>query len=713
MKKILLLCLLILNLKSMASHLSGGWIETEVINSNTIKVRLKAITYCAGIPLGSSETVSIQSLSNGSLSPINQSLVFIDTMNIETYCQGVQTVCNSVFGTINGYRLWIYEGIVNLPAGFGSSIRIGYDLCCRPGNAVNIAATSYNYSMYTELYNLNTYKNDSPVKFSYDILASSGDTNAIAYSFVDLEADSLSYSLSSVLENTIPSITNCTYQLGFTPSNPLGINNYSNLDANTGTYYFYGPLAGDYAVGFEVLEYRNGTLLSKIQGEQVIQMVPSNINNQFLFSATGDTYKAFVPCQTDTVTYNAYFNAGDSIEISVDSMSYYSGAVLQVSNISPTQMQAQFIWQPSFSNISMKPDKIVFRISKYACPYLKRLTYITKYNVNSCGIDSVWPGDINLDKTVNLIDGIYLAAAYGDSGSARPNSSINWMAQYSPNWSSSFGSGANHKHADCDGNGLVDLLDAQAIAQNFNLTHAKTSGAQNNMSSSIYDPTITMGTPVGAYINATASVPLSIGDAVKKVLGANAVLFRVNSNPNVVDATTLQFTPQSGISNANDILITQYVNTSTGSIYIAFVKKNMGYFSGHGLMGNLTFKIKPNVSPGPATLSLDQPKLFAPNMYPMSVKAGPVKTFSVSLGLSNQRISNVGISPNPANTSVQITHSKTMQAFEIVDVTGKVILSKKCDGFSVNVNIENINKGLYFIKVISNSEIITSKLVKE
>jgi hypothetical protein len=714
MRKILFLAFMILWVNSWASHFSGGWIEAQVINSNTIKVKLKLITDCAGISLGSTESVNVSAIPGPIAMPSTQfTLNLISSIKIENYCDSLSSTCYGGFQT--GFKLWTYEGVILIPSSISNSVRIYYQTCCRAVYINNLVPT-YNYAIYTDIFSLNSVQNNSPSKYSYDIFSSANDTSVISYSFTDLESDSLSYQLSTPVETANPIILN-PFSAGYSASHPLGTNLYSNLNGGTGTYEFKSPSAqGIYSVAFNLNEYRNGQKLSVINGEQVIFSKAINTNGIFNFGATGDSYKAFEPCNADTITYNVSFNLNDSIVVNVDSLGSYTGATFNVTNISPTQKQATFIWQPDYSAITMNPDKVVFHVTKFACPYKKVLTYTTIYNVNSCPSDSVWPGDINLDKTVNLIDGIYLAAAYNDNGAPRANPSINWMPQYALDWTNSFNSGGNHKHADGDGNGTVNILDALAIAQNFNLTHAKVAGNNySKISSTIYDPTITFGTPSFTGTNTIVNMPVSIGDVTKKVLGTNAVLFRIDADPAFIEGNTLQFIPNAGIiTNTNDIVITQYKDVANSDLYIAFVKKNNGSFSGNGLLGQFNFKVKATAPIGSTNLYISNERLFGPKMLPQSVLGGPFKTLNIVLGLKQfGQLSNISITPNPFQNNFAVGNDKPISTYEIMDMTGKIILKKNVNTNNFNVNTENLNSGIYFIKMFVEGKAIVSKMVKE
>jgi Secretion system C-terminal sorting domain len=719
MKKILLLVFLVLGLSAKASHILGGWIEAEVINNTTIKVRLKLIASCnssPAVPVFTSENVTISGLNSSgvpNLLSFTASLNYVANYEIETHCSNILTRCQSNSSFYPGYVLFVYEGIITLPPGISNNVRINFETCCWA--FLSNLASSGNFSIYTDLYSLNSFKNNSPSKSTSDLFANFNDTNTISFSFIDAESDSLHYQLANPLEVSAPIPILSQFFSGYSYNHPVGNAFYSTLDSNSGTYAFYSPNVGAYAIAVELIESRNGQILSVTHAEQLISVdYPFGNGNTTFFSVNGQGYKKFNPCKKDTISYVVNYNLNDSIGITVDSISYYTGATLNITTLSPSQKIAQFVWQPPINTVSMQLDKVVFRFTKYTCPTVKKLAYLTKFLVSACPNDSVWPGDINQDKTVNLIDGIYLAAAYNDSGIPRVNPSLNWTPQYALDWVNSFSSGSNHKHADGDGNGKVELLDAAAIAQNFNLTHAK-SASSNIIANTIYDPEITFGTPSYVAVNTIVNVPISLGNTIKKVLGTNAVLFKIDTDPNYIDGSTLQFIPNAGIiTNTNDIVLTQYKDVANADLYIAFVKKNNGSFSGNGLMGQFNFKIKATAPIGNTNLYISNEQLYGPKMQPQGVLAGPFKTLNIVLGLKQYgQISNIHITPNPFSSSFSVSNDKLISTYEVMDMTGKIILKKNVNANNFNVNTETLNSGIYFIKMFVDGKVVVSKLVKE
>ncbi|MEL6673605.1 MAG: T9SS type A sorting domain-containing protein [Bacteroidota bacterium] len=91
----------------------------------------------------------------------------------------------------------------------------------------------------------------------------------------------------------------------------------------------------------------------------------------------------------------------------------------------------------------------------------------------------VMPGDADHDQLVHNVDLLALGLFYGDTGPTRANASLNWQPQPASAWGDTLQSTlADSKHADTDGNGVINMDDTLAIDQNYGLVHTfnKTGG---------------------------------------------------------------------------------------------------------------------------------------------------------------------------------------------------------------------------------------------
>ncbi len=89
------------------------------------------------------------------------------------------------------------------------------------------------------------------------------------------------------------------------------------------------------------------------------------------------------------------------------------------------------------------------------------------------------------------------------------------------------------------------------------------------------------------------------------------------------------------------------------------------------------------------------------------IKAGD-KGYSSLLNTQSENIS-VSIYPNPASEMVNINSTKQVDKVEIYNALGQIVLS---DVANNNVNISSLNKGVYYMTVVVENEIVTTKFVK-
>ena len=78
--------------------------------------------------------------------------------------------------------------------------------------------------------------------------------------------------------------------------------------------------------------------------------------------------------------------------------------------------------------------------------------------------------------------------------------------------------------------------------------------------------------------------------------------------------------------------------------------------------------------------------------------------------LSNENFSaeKIKIHPNPVKNIIYIENI-TDSNYEICDITGKRVLN----GNNSEINVSSLEKGVYFLKVTSEENILTQKFIKE
>ncbi|GAB4413926.1 MAG: hypothetical protein OHK0039_21380 [Bacteroidia bacterium] len=115
----------------------------------------------------------------------------------------------------------------------------------------------------------------------------------------------------------------------------------------------------------------------------------------------------------------------------------------------------------------------------------------------------VWPGDVDADGSVDMIDYLLMGLVAGETGPPRANASTAYTAQAATPWPQAFAAahpwapGINLAHADADGNGLVDVhADGAVVRQNYtqaSLPPARTMTATTDISLLVAEPVVQVG----------------------------------------------------------------------------------------------------------------------------------------------------------------------------------------------------------------------------
>ena len=90
-----------------------------------------------------------------------------------------------------------------------------------------------------------------------------------------------------------------------------------------------------------------------------------------------------------------------------------------------------------------------------------------------------------------------------------------------------------------------------------------------------------------------------------------------------------------------------------------------------------------------------------------------VQTPCPLLGINENEIENrFSMYPNPVFNSLSVEAQDIITKIDVVDSNGRVILSQKENSNSSRVNFETVASGIYFIKLFSNKNTVTKKIIK-
>lgn len=510
MKKITLaLCCLLLSICSYASHITSDEIRYEYTGTgNVYRIIVTDATGCNSVSAASTMVVSISSSCSATF---NRTLPQISTELYQTYCPTYPNSCSS--GSFPAFYRTIYMDTVSLPP--CANWKIWLSLGTR--NALNNLqnASGENLFVDAELNNLNAPNSSPYVTIApYHILAVNSN-NSIPFYTIDADNDSLVYEWYQPLGGGGSGIgTPISYT--YTPNNTYSVNTPTgsgvvSINPTTQMMYLPGGSLGKYSLALRIKDYRNGVLVGYSSRDFMVTSL--NISPVTTPLPTSTMHYNTCPGTTNNITLNfADSIATDSVytDVSTPTIPGFSFTVTNSPGVGTGSTNITWTTPSTLNPATLPYFYIHVKARNNACPNTGVADYAVLIRTQQCNTDTVWAGDANADYIVNNYDPLAVAVAYNKTGPLRPGASTVWQAQYCPNWTDTFANGVNIKHADCNGDGIVDTTDLAAINANFGDFHvkpgikAKTTGVPD-----LYFDI----TGINFNPGATVAVPIKLGSA--------------------------------------------------------------------------------------------------------------------------------------------------------------------------------------------------------
>ncbi len=582
------LLLLLSHLFAMGSHITSSRIYTEPIGGNQYKLVVELYRDCSGIPGGTTVTIDA-STSTGSWSqilPLYSTSSFLDSCGFATTCTSFQSV-------VPGLQKMIYMDTITID----SATTFSFSNCCLNQSIINISNASSSAS-YVECYLDPQGGTNTPVEVNnyeqlmhYNVL----DSSTHSLNIYEQEGDSVVVSATSLLTSSQSPIG---YNAGYSASNPFGNNLYYNVSTD-GIIDMVNFSTGQYALGFKIESYRNGSL----NHSQVFSAFSTHFNNpistlypaptlDLVDATTGQTLNSKAPINVVAgVQYKYIVQASTLDPANITTNKYYhipSGMTrLPGTGTNPIDT---LIWTPSNAQANTY-EILSLRVQDQQCSaggYVEDEKF--HFKVMTPGVtDSVWPGDVDWNLTVDMSDPVLVGVAYGTTGTTRNNASNTWIAQASADWNTSFASGINHKHADCDGNGVVDSMDLVAVSTNWGLSHNKGDVYKTNSSLPIF---------VSTSRNLNTEFDIDLGTSSETATDVYAVSMDLEiynkDGSNFKNWTQYPIDLEYTSSWLDTDLLPFHIVSSQQSMGLVLTKKNQQASSGQGHL--FTIKLDPSMA---------------------------------------------------------------------------------------------------------------------
>lgn len=354
-------------------------------------------------------------------------------------------------------------------------------------------------------------------------------------------------------------------------------------------------------------------------------------------------------------------------------------------------------------------------------------------NATTC----IWPGDTNGDGAANNTDVLNLGLGIGSHGAERPffpdpGNPIAWVPNYGYNWNSWIGP-VNYKHLDCNGNGIIEETDIDAIYYNyspeFDLELTSDSDAPP-ISITFDQSTFVIDENTPEHVVVTASIYL--GSEALPFIDLHGLAFTLSypydlakSNGVTTDLTSNSFL--GGTSSTINFSYDLY-NQGIGRYDAAISRINGQGMSGFGKVAKVNFVVNADIIEGfsvPETsfdILMEEVTMVNTN--------GEVISFGVennqsSITFINSNVSNtipiapeqlVNIFPNPAKEVLYLNMEQVdIDQVDITDAYGRVIWSFYSRNMpaTLSLNISDYKPGLYLVRFASEGSFFTKKIIIE
>jgi len=262
-QKLVLLCLLILTFSnySFSSHIVGGDTRIEQVSQNNFILKKRLFRFCTGIPYPINLTGKIyDKLTDTLVKTIAVSRVSYHLISFGDTCYSPPGLCVEVYNYSASFTL------PNNPNGYYYVYTNGIR---NPGLVNLVSGNSVWYCNIPDPAILNGNSNPKFVDYPSDGYLCRGYDKQIDFSCIDLDGDSLVYSLQT--PNDIPlgaqggkPFLPATFNRGYSLSRVFGVNGSCTIDSNTGIVTANPVRLGIYVIAVKCEEYRNGVKIGEV-----------------------------------------------------------------------------------------------------------------------------------------------------------------------------------------------------------------------------------------------------------------------------------------------------------------------------------------------------------------------------------------------------------------------------------------------------------------
>jgi hypothetical protein len=364
------------------------------------------------------------------------------------------------------------------------------------------------------------------------------------------------------------------------------------------------------------------------------------------------------------------------------------------------------------------------------CQIVKVKVDILDLNIDSvciCTDDCVWPGDADGDGRVDMLDLLSMGMDIGESGPERPFVEMDqWIGQYCDDWFGYVSSETqnNLKHADTDGDGMVQALDTASISHFYNKVH--TLIAERDYFIKDYDISLELQDTI-FEIGDLVSAEIVIGTENDPVFDINGIAMSFFFPPAVIDTSTIRgFHYTDSWLTAHSMPL-NLVKQSGGSLDMGLTRLGHDPTNGFGGIGKVEFIIDDDIDgfrPGgryiPVDIKLEKAYIKSSSgstfRLPSTSKRIYIDLFPEEDDETDDSQPLVKLSvfpnPNPGTFTIESLNNHDIEHVELYSIDGRLVLDRKISSYAKRVEISDqaLREGIYILRVQTSKGKVTRKV---
>jgi hypothetical protein len=325
--------------------------------------------------------------------------------------------------------------------------------------------------------------------------------------------------------------------------------------------------------------------------------------------------------------------------------------------------------------------------------------------------DDVWPGDANSDNIVTNSDALYLGLAFNQTGPTRPAATLNWVGQPCPDWVFNFAqNNVNIKHADCDGNGIINFDDTLAIDFNYLNTHNKFEGVSAGGNPPLWVEAI----PDTVGLEQAIDIVVHLGSVDQPIDSLHGVAFSLTFDESLLTESgfSIDFDNCALGTAGNDVLTFQKSFFNDGALDLAMTRNTLQNFQGYGPIVHARIVTTDNLS-GVHELPIGASNAFALTASETEVALTAIPdTVTIDpnkVGIVDPVELEVTIYPNPTNGLINIVGVNTGNVV-VLNSLGQAVHTEPILSSNQSIELGHLPNGVYMLHLRTDKAIAVERV---